>query len=194
MCKNKFCLIFLSITFILLLSGCKDPNSSNDSSENKDDEQVLWTDSSNGYTKKVVLTETTEDGLTSTSLGYSLVEDSSGKGVAFGVVKLESNGNKVYKGIIAAKRKDMGFTNSFWDRYIISGGQNTVVMSDAVGGSTEEDGEFEYIIMGGLSELQVNYLKNASMIKITLTSSVDSTRNTSFVCAGQFINNLIRYF
>lgn len=100
----------------MLLSGCKNPNSSNDSSENKDDEQVLWTDTSNGYTKKVVLTETTEDG------------------------------------------------------------------------------EFEYIIMGGLSELQVNYLKNASMIKITLTSSVDSTRNTSFVCAGQFINNLIRYF
>ena len=149
---------------------------------------------SNGYTEKVVLTETTEDGLKQTSLGYSVVEDSSGKGVAFGVIRLESNGNKVYKGVIAAKRRTMEFTNSFWDRYIISGGQNTVLMSDVVGGPTEEDGEFEYIIMGGLSELQLNYLKNASIINITITSSEDSSRNTSFICSGQFINNLIRYF
>lgn len=67
-------------------------------------------------------------------------------------------------------------------------------MSDVVGGPTEEDGEFEYIIMGGLSELQLNYLKNASIINITITSSEDSSRNTSFICSGQFINNLIRYF
>lgn len=194
MCKNRLCLVFLSILFLLLSTGCKNPNGSNDGSDNKDDEQILWTDSSNGYTEKVVLTETTEDGLKQTSLGYSVVEDSSGKGVAFGVIRLESNGNKVYKGVIAAKRRTMEFTNSFWDRYIISGGQNTVLMSDVVGGPTEEDGEFEYIIMGGLSELQLNYLKNASIINITITSSEDSSRNTSFICSGQFINNLIRYF
>lgn len=194
MCKNGLCLLFLSILFLLLSTGCKNPNGSNDGSDNKDDEQILWTDSSNGYTEKVVLTEITEDGLNQTSLGYSVVEDSSGKGVAFGVIRLESNGNKVYKGVIAAKRRTMEFTNSFWDRYIISGGQNTVLMSDVVGGPTEEDGEFEYIIMGGLSELQLNYLKNASIINITITSSEDSSRNTSFICSGQFINNLIRYF
>lgn len=194
MCKNRLCLVFLSILFLLLSTGCKNPNGSNDGSDNKDDEQILWTDSSNGYTEKVVLTETTEDGLKQTSLGYSVVEDSSGKGVAFGVIRLESNGNKVYKGVIAAKRRTMEFTNSFWDKYIISGGQNTVLMSDVVGGPTEEDGEFEYIIMGGLSELQLNYLKNASIINITITSSEDSSRNTSFICSGQFINNLIRYF
>lgn len=120
MCKNRLCLLFLSILFLLLSTGCKNPNGSNDGSDNKDDEQILWTDSSNGYTEKVVLTEITEDGLNQTSLGYSVVEDSSGKGVAFGVIRLESNGNKVYKGVIAAKRRTMEFTNSFWDRYIIS--------------------------------------------------------------------------
>ena len=113
MCKNRLCLVFLSILFLLLSTGCKNPNGSNDGSDNKDDEQILWTDSSNGYTEKVVLTETTEDGLKQTSLGYSVVEDSSGKGVAFGVIRLESNGNKVYKGVIAAKRRTMEFTNSF---------------------------------------------------------------------------------
>ena len=191
--KRKFKLL-LEIVEILLVSvlfGCSSPTTE---SSADDDNKPLWEKNENGYTEKVVRKETNEDGIKTTVLAYTLVEDSTERGVGFGVAKMESNNNTIYKGIIIVKRVTEAFEENFWNHYTISCGQTSIIMSNAIGGPAEEDGDFEYIIMGGLSELQLEALKNASVLTITIYNTDYPERQTSFICNSSFIKNLIKYF
>lgn len=191
--KRKFKLL-LEIVEILLVSvlfGCSSPTTE---SSADDDNKPLWEKNENGYTEKVVRKETNEDGIKTTVLAYTLVEDSTERGVGFGVAKMESNNNTIYKGIIIVKRVTEAFEENFWNHYTISCGQTSIIMSNAIGGPAEEDGDYEYIIMGGLSELQLEALKNASVLTITIENTDYPERQTSFICNSNFIKNLIKYF
>ena len=48
--------------------------------------------------------------------------------------------------------------------------------------------------MGGLSQLQLEALKNASVLTITIYNTDYPERQTSFICNSNFIKNLIKYF
>ena len=190
---KKFAKLLPAIIGCMLISflfGCS--NSTEDSSS--DDNKTLWKQTENGYTEKVIYTENNDDGIKTTAIAYTLVEDSTEKGVGFAISKMESNNNTIYKGIIIAKRVTEAFDDDFWNQYTISCGQNTIIMSNAIGGPTEEDGDYEYIIIGGLSALQLEALKNASTLSISIENSSYPERETSFVCNYNFIKNLIKYF
>lgn len=191
---NRKCRIFvISMVCLLgLFTACSNPN--NDTNTESDNGRTLWQETKNGYTGKVILTEGVEDGMKAKGLSYTIQENSSGKRMGFGIVKLEANGNVLYKGAIMAERKSEPFTNLYWTNYQISCGQNSIIMSNALGAPSEENGYYQFMILGGISEVQLTALKNANVLLISLTNSSDSTRNTTFSCDFNFITNLIKYF
>ena len=196
--KKEFRLILVIVQILLvsILLGCSTPTteSSPTVDNNPDDYKTLWEKSENGFTEKVKYKEANDDGIKYTAIAYTLVEDSTEKGVSFGVVKMESNNNIIYKGAIIVKRVTEAFEDNYWNYYTISCGQSTIIMSNAIGGPAEEDGNYEFIIMGGLSQLQLDALKNASVISITIENTDVPERKTSFVCNANFIKYLIKYF
>lgn len=179
------------ICLIGLFTACSNPNNGGAGSDNG---TTLWEETKNGYTGKVVLKEGTEDGMKATGLTYTIQENSTGKRMGFGIVKLEANGNIIYKGSILAERKDEPFQDLYWSKYQISCGQSSIIMSNVVGAPVEENGNYEYMIVGGISAIQLTALKNANLLMITLTNSDDTSRNTTFGCNYNFITNLIKYF
>ena len=183
--------LFVAV-FLLLLAGCS--NISDSGSANNDSEATLWSNSENGFTEKIKLKKTVEDGVTTTALSYLMAEDSSGKGVGFGVLKIESSNTEIYKGVIITKRETEEFPNNFWTHYKINCGQSTVSMTNAISGPVVEDGFFEFMIIGELSASKINDLKNANVIQVTLSNSDYPERNTTFVCDSNFVLNLIKYF
>lgn len=197
--NQKVINILLALLLSGLILGCSnaanndDKNSGNDKN-NDVTEKILWEETLNGYKEKVLLSEVTKDDIKTKSLAYSIIEEASGKGLGFGISKIESNGNRIYKGFIAAKKTTEAFEESFWNQYKISCGQSTIIMSNAISGPNKEDEDFEFMIMGGLSESQIEALKNANELVITLQNSDNSNRNTTFACDYTFVINLIKHF
>ena len=192
--KKHRLFLLLIICIGCLLVGCSNPSNSTGGSSSENDGEILWEKSENGYTEKIKLLETSEDGIQTKAITYTILEDATEKGVGFGILKIESNNNIVYKGAIIARRKTAAFPSGFWTHYKISCGQNRITMSDAVCAPDEEDGYYEYIVLGGISETQLTALKNANQLVISLLNPSDSTRNTTFACDYNFITNLIKYF
>ncbi|MBP5251340.1 MAG: hypothetical protein J6Z17_02885 [Treponema sp.] len=192
--KKKILNLFYLFGIAILLStaGCSNP--SNSDSENKDSQSTLWSKSENGVTEKIKLTKTVEDGLTTTALSYTSVEESSGKGVGFGVVKIGTSNSPLYKGVIIARRKTEEFPHNFWTNYKIDCGQSTVSIANTIGGPDYEDEFFEYLIFGGLSASNINALKNANQLQIFLQNPDYPERYTTFVCNYEFIIQLIKRF
>ena len=197
--NQKVINILLALLLSGLILGCSnaanndDKNSGNDKN-NDVTEKILWEETLNGYKEKVLLSEVTKDDIKTKSLAYSIIEEESGKGLGFGISKIESNGNRIYKGFIAAKKTTEAFEESFWNQYKISCGQNSISMSNVVHGVDEENGDYEFIIMGGLNESQIDALKNANELVISLQNSENSNRNTTFACDYNFVLNLIKHF
>ena len=185
----------LAVTFLLLLVGCSiSANADGKKEDENNSSKTVWEKSENGYLEKVVFGNGNEDGVLKKNLGYSIVEVASGKGLAFGIIKTESNKNVIYKGVIMAKRTTEAFPHLFWNQYEISCGQSTVSMSNVISGPDEEDDCYEFMIIEGLTEYQLTELKNANQIVISLKNKDSPERNTAFACDYNFILNLIKYF
>ena len=136
---------------------------------------------------------TTEDGSKDTAISYSKKKDSTGRGLAFAVLKSESGKNVIYKGYIAALRKGEAFEHEYWDEYMISTGQKTVSMKDALSYPDESDDGYSFIMVGSLFDDQMRALKNANELVITLSKSSDSSRDASFYIDYEFIKALLKY-
>lgn len=183
--------LFLLLILPLIFTACKkdDDDDSNDDISKK----TLWTKTEDGYTKIVKLTTGSDDGITTLSVSYSIQDNSTGKGLAFAVMKMTGGKNTVYKGAIAAKSTTEAFPHGYWDEYKISKGQSTVSMTDALSFPDNNENGYEFLIMGGLSESGVNALKNAIELTISLSNSTDDSRDTSFTCDYEFIKALLKY-
>lgn len=185
---KKFLFLFLMLP--LLFIGCKSDDDSNDNSAK---ESVVWSQSKDGYTEKITYKVTTEDDSKDTSVAYAIQEDSTSKGLAFAVIKTEIGKNIIYKGYIAALRKDEPFEHGYWDEYIISTGQKTVSMKDALSSPNDSDDGYYFIMVGALFDAQIEALKNANELEVTLGNSSDSSRKTSFAVDYEFIKALLKY-
>ena len=197
--KKGIITIIFSLMVALVITACSNPSNDDDKSsgnntKNNATGNVLWEKTSNGMKEKVVLSEITEDGIKTKTLAYSILEEKSNKGLGFCILQMESNDNRIYKGLIVAKKPTEAFENLFWNQYRISCGQSTITMSNAISGPDKEDEDYEFIIMGGLSENQVTALKNANELVISLSNFENPSRNISFSCNINFILNLIKYF
>lgn len=185
---RKFFFLFLMLPLLFL--GCK---SDDDRDDNGDKESVVWSQTKDGYTEKVTYDVITEDGSRDTSVAYSIKEDSTGKGLLFAVTRTEIGKNVIYKGYIEARREDEPFEHGYWDRYKISTGQKTVLMKDALTTPDDSDDGHYFIIMGALFDTQLESLKNANQLEVTLENSSDSSRKTSFLVDYEFIRALLKY-
>ena len=187
--KPGFLLFMMVSIFLIGCSNAADQNNNDDSNV-----RTLWENTEGSNSQKVNLKETEKDGIKTKALTYTLQENSTNRRVGFGILKIESNNNVVYKGVIMAGRKTGAFSSDFWTNYRISCGQSNITMANAVGSLDKEDDYYEYIVMGGISENQLNTLKNANVLSISLQNPNNSERNTQFICDPNFIINLIRYF
>lgn len=186
--------LFWGVLTLLFLAGCANPANQNENGAENNGVKTLWEKTEGGYTQKVNLKETVENGIKTKALTYTLQEDSTAKRVGFGILKIESNNNVVYKGAIMAGRKTEAFSQAFWTNYKISCGQSYITMANTIGAPDKEDDYFEYIILGGISELQLSAFKNANLITVSLLNPENTSRNTTFNCDYNFIINLIKYF
>ena len=193
--KSQTCLtLFLGSLFLICLTGCANPVKQKENEAGNNGVKTLWEKTESGCTQKVNLKETVENGIKTKALTYTLQEDSTARRVGFGILKIESNNNVVYKGSIMAGRKTEPFPQGFWTNYKISCGQSYITMANTIGGPDKEDEYFEYIVLGGISELQLAAIKNANLITVSLLNPDNTSRNTSFNCDYNFIINLIKYF
>lgn len=178
-------LFFLSV---LIFVGCKN------TTKDEGSEKTLWQNKENGFTEKIILNTTDEDGISTKTLSYSIQEDVTGKGFAFGVLKMESGNNIIYKGIILVKQKNDPFPDDYWTQYQISLGQKSLTLLNAISGSDIEEEDYEFIILGGISDYGISELKKANYLNISLRNSNYEDRDTTFDIDSKFIINLIKYF
>lgn len=180
--------IFLILFCVLLLAGCaQEPTPENN--DPKDSETVLFS----GDNWEIKKNQEIIDGVDTLAISYT--ETIGERKVGFAILKQSANNNTMYKAVIMAGRKSASFEPNFWDGYIISRGQSSVLMSNALGAPVnEDDGWFSYMIMGGLNHSSIVSLMESTTISISLISSEDETRNSRFVLPMSFqsamINNL----
>ena len=177
--------IFLVLLCVLFLAGCaQEPTN-----DPKDSETVLFS----GDNWEIKKNQGIIDGVDTLAILYT--ETIGERKVGFAILKQSANNNTMYKAMIMAARKSASFEPNFWDGYIISRGQSSVLMSNALGAPVdEEDGWFSYMIMGGLNHSSIVSLMESTTISISLISSEDETRTSRFVLPMSFqsamINNL----
>lgn len=180
--------IFLVLLCVLCLSGCAQETKP-ENNDPKDSDTVLFS----GDNWRIKKNQEIIDGVDTLTISY--VETFGERKLGFAILKQSANNNTMYKAMIMAGRKSASFEPNFWDGYIISRGQSSVLMSNALGAPVdEEDGWFSYMIMGGLNHSSIVSLMESTTISISLISSEDETRNSRFVLPMSFqsamINNL----
>lgn len=181
--------IFLVLLCVLFLSGCAQETKP-ENNDPKDSGTVLFS----GDNWEIRKNQEIIDGVD--TLGILYTETIGERKVGFAILKQSANNNTMYKAMIMAARKSASFEPSFWDGYIISRGQSSVLMSNALSSPVEEDddGWFSFMIMGGLNHSSIVSLMESTTISISLISSEDETRNSRFVLPMSFqsamINNL----
>ena len=180
--------IFLILLCVLFLSGCAQETKP-ENNDPKDSVTVLFS----GDNWEIKKNQEIIDGVDTLTISY--VETFGERKLGFAILKQSANNNTMYKAMIMAGRKSASFEPNFWDGYIISRGQSSVLMSNALGAPVdEEDGWFSYMIMGGLNHSSIVSLMESTTISISLISSEDETRNSRFVLPMSFqsamMNNL----
>lgn len=180
--------IFLVLLCVLCLVGCAQETKP-ENNDPKDSDTVLFS----GDNWEIKKNQEIIDGVD--TLGILYTETIGERKVGFAILKQSANNNTMYKAMIMAARKSASFEPGFWDGYIISRGQSSVLMSNALGAPVdEEDGWFSYMIMGGLNHSSIVSLMESTTISISLISSEDETRNSRFVLPMSFqsamLNNL----
>lgn len=181
---KKIFLILLCVLFF----GCAQETTpvTNDP---KDSETVLFS----GDNWEIKKNQEIIDGVDTLTISYT--ETIGERKVGFAILKQSANNNTMYKAMIMAGRKSASFEPNFWDGYIISRGQSSVLMSNAISSPVnEDDGWFSFMIMGGLNHSSIVSLMESTTISISLISSEDETRNSRFVLPRSFqsamLNNL----
>lgn len=180
--------IFLVLLCVLFLSGCAQETQP-ENNDPKDSDTVLFS----GDNWEIRKNQEIIDGVDTLTISY--VETFGERKLGFAILKQSANNNTMYKAMIMAGRKSASFEPNFWDGYIISRGQSSVLMSNALGAPVDEDdGWFSYMIMGGLNHSSIVSLMESTTISISLISSEDETRNSRFVLPMSFqsamLNNL----
>lgn len=188
---KKFFMIF-SVVLLVLLCGCEQPASGG--SSDVSDDGLIAQGAEDGYTWQVKRNVTVESGITNDAIAYQIKEESTGKTITFGIVKMSSGSNISYHGAVIANRKDSAFDNEFWNQCLIQGSE-LVTMSNAISiPQAEDDGSFSFLITGSLSESDITKLKNATLITVALNSTTASERNTLFAVDMSFKKALMRFF
>ena len=180
--------IFLILLCVLFLAGCAQETTPENNNP-KDSETVLFS----GDNWEITKNQEIIDGVDTLAISYTEIIGE--RKVGFAILKQSANNNTMYKAMIMAARKSASFEPNFWDGYIISRGQSSVLMSNALGAPVdEEDGWFSYMIMGGLNHSSIVSLMESTTISISLISSEDETQNSMFTLPMSFqtamINNL----
>lgn len=180
--------IFLILLCVVCLFGCAHETTP-ENNDPKDSDTVLFS----GDNWEIRKNQEIINGVDTLAISYT--ETIGERKVGFAILKQSANNNTMYKAMIMAARKSASFEPNFWDGYIISRGQSSVLMSNALGAPVdEEDGWFSYMIMGGLNHSSIVSLMESTTISISLISSEDETRNSRFVLPMSFqsamINNL----
>lgn len=181
--------IFLILLCVLFLVGCaQEPTP--ETGDPKDSETVLFS----GDNWEIKKNQEIIDGVDTLAISY--VENFGERKLGFAILKQSANNNTMYKAMIMAGRKSASFEPNFWDSYIISRGQSSVLMSNALSSPVEEDddGWFSFMVMGGLNHSSIVSLMESTTISISLISSEDETRNSKFTLPMSFqsamMNNL----
>ena len=180
--------IFLVLLCVLFLSGCAQETKP-ENNDPKDSDTVLFS----GDNWEIRKNQEIIDGVDTLAISYT--ETIGERQVGFAILKQSANNNTMYKAVIMAARKSASFEPSFWDGYIISRGQSSVLMSNAISSPVnEDDGWFSFMIMGGLNHSSIVSLMESTAISISLISSENETRNSMFTLPMSFqtamINNL----
>ena len=180
------------VVFVFVLCGCQQPANGDGSDDSGN--SVIAQGSDGGFTWRVKRNVTADSGITNDALAFQMKEDATGKTVSFGVVKMSSGSNVSYRGMVMATRPDTAFENEFWNQCLIQG-SSLVTMSNALSTpSQEEDGSYSFLIAGSLTENDIKSLKDATLIIVSLNSSVDAERNTAIALDLSFQQALLRYF
>lgn len=184
---KKFIFVFAAL---LCLAGCA--QDSDDGNSSSSSQNVVWSKTESETTKEVLLITKSEDGMSSKSVVYREVQ-SDGEGMLFGVMKMTSGSDTLYKGSVQLKGNS-AFSDGDYDRYSISIG-SSVSLSNPIGGATVEDGNYLYMIVGSLSLAQISLLKNANSVTTSIWKSTDAENTTKSVTVDyEFIKALIKYF
>lgn len=184
---KKFIFVFAAL---LCLAGCA--QDSDDGNSSSSSQNVVWSKTESETTKEVLLITKSEDGMSSKSVVYKEVQ-SDGEGMLFGVMKMTSGSDTLYKGSVQLKGNS-AFSDGDYDRYSISIG-SSVSLSNPIGGATVEDGNYLYMIVGSLSLAQISLLKNANSVTTSIWKSTDAENTTKSVTVDyEFIKALIKYF
>lgn len=180
--------IFLILLCVLFLAGCAQETTPENNNP-KDSETVLFS----GDNWEITKNQEIIDGVDTLAISYTEIIGE--RKVGFAILKQSANNNTMYKAMIMAARKSASFEPNFWDGYIISRGQSSVLMSNAISSPVNgDDGWFSFMIMGGLNHSSIVSLMESTTISISLISSEDETQNSMFTLPMSFqtamINNL----
>lgn len=187
---KKFFVIF-SVVLLVLLCGCEQASGG---SSDVNDDGLIAQGAEGGFSWQVKRNVTVESGITNDAIAYQVTETATGKNITFGVVKMTAGSNVSYRGMVMATRPDTAFENEFWNQCLIQG-SSLVTMSNALSTpSQEEDGSYSFLIAGSLTENDIKSLKDATLIIVSLNSSVDAERNTAIALDLSFQQALLRYF
>lgn len=146
------------------------PSKTNDISEKTD---VIWMDSKGDSTSSVKVSDSSEEGLKIRSVNY-LNEATDGSGTAFGIIRITSETSVLYKGLIQLKNTSAPFADDYIDSYTIDAGSE-IQMQNAVSSADTRNGYNVFSVIGSLTSLKVEQLKNANSIKIKLRKTPSET-------------------
>ena len=184
-------IVSLFFVLVCVFSACKMDTEDDKTPQNED--VVLYSREITENTKyEIRYQKEVNDGITSEVVNYIITETTSGKKMGIAVNKTgTSQVNSVYKFGIMAGRKTESFPNLYWDSYIISLGQDTLLMDNDLATPATE-GEYQvYVIAGGISHSKLQQLKAATLITVELKNTNDSSRNTSIPVHPNFQRALL---
>ena len=178
-------IFFITAIFII---GCANSTGGSSSDNGDNNTQTsLWQNSENGVYEEILLVPI-ENG---EELIYIRAEEETEEFFGFIVSKQQINNNPIYGVCISADRQATVLTEDYWTNYNISCGQNNVTITE-IEREINEDGVFN--ILGFISNADLNLLKNATSLQISLTNPSYTGRNVTFTCNNEFIGIVNQYF
>lgn len=192
-------ILLMLVTALALLSGCQhNPPDSGGGTKGQEDRapSIIETGKIGNADYKVLVSKYSEDGKKYQILAYVLrdhasVYDSAG----FVIVKeVWSNGASSYKAMIIANKSNTPFTDYYFDKYEIKAGRRKIDMwATDHEIRTTEDGIYQFIIAGNLSDLSMQSLREASSLTVSILSTEHPTRDITIQFPEKFPSYISKY-
>lgn len=182
-------ILFFLFLFMLLVS-CSQPSTT--STEKEAGKTIAQENYENGSSYEIKFVKDTSGNVEQTGIGYSY-SFADGRKVGFAITKQTSKNGSIYKAIIMAQRTTSAFSSGFWDSYKINIGNTNVYLSQPISTPMAENGNYQFLIIGGLSASDIETLTNATLICIDLLNSTNPQVNTKFVIPNRFQLALLEY-